>query len=64
MLTTLNISSTATVPFESEFHAELPGVEESKICTIYPYHITNIAAMPIYGNTLENLLQNQLTEGL
>ena len=27
-------------------------------------HMTNMAAMPIYGKNLKNLLQNQLTDDL
>ena len=35
-----------------------------KIYTNELGHMTNMAAMPIYGKNLKNLLQNQLTDDL
>ena len=51
MLTVLNILK-ATGPVETIFHVEPPGVEEAKICSNHPGHMTKMASMPIYGKNL------------
>ena len=35
-----------------------------KVCSRGLGHMTNIAAMPIYGNTLQKLLQNRKADDL
>ena len=61
--TFLNIfSSETTGPIEAKFHVAPPWDGGMKVC---PDHMTKMAAMPIYGNTLKNLLlQNQKTDDL
>ena len=51
ILTVLNILK-ATGPVETIFHVEPPGMEETKICSNYPGHMTKMASMPIYGKNL------------
>ena len=58
-----NMSSKATWPIKTKFHQELPGVEERKICSNHPGHMTNMAPMPIYGH-LQNCFQTQWTDCL
>ena len=35
-----------------KFYVESPRVEETKICSKHPGHMTNMASMPIYGKNL------------
>ena len=60
-----NISSAATEPFEAKFHMESPWDGGKKICSNGPGHMTKMAAMPIYGKNLKNLLlRNQKADDL
>ena len=43
-------------PIETKFHVEPPWDRETKVCSNGLGHMTNMAAMPIYGKTLKNLL--------
>ena len=53
-------SSENTGPIEVKFHVEPPWDGGTKVCSNGPVHMTNMAAMPIYGKNLKNLLlQNQ-----
>ena len=45
-----------TKPIEAKFHLYPPWAERTKVCSNGRDHITNMAAMPIYGKTLKNLL--------
>ena len=47
-MTISNISSKATGPNITKFLVEPPGVEEMKMFTNRPGHMTNMATMPIY----------------
>ena len=40
----------------SKFHVEPPWDGGTKSCSNDPGHMTNMAAMPIYGKNLKNLL--------
>ena len=52
-----NIFSTeTTLPIETKFHMEPPLHGGTKLCSNGPGHMTEMAAMPIYGKTLKNLL--------
>ena len=42
-----------TRPVEAKFHMEPPWDGGTKICSNGPGHMTNIAAMPIYGNNIK-----------
>ena len=53
MLSISNISSKATGPVETKFHVEPPWVEETKICSNSPGHMTSIATKNIYGKNLQ-----------
>ena len=44
--------SNPTGPIEAEFHVEPPLEGETKICSNGPGHMTEMAAMPIYGKKL------------
>ena len=55
MSTLSNISKT-TGPIEAKFHMESPSNRGTKVCSNGPDHMTKMAAMPIYGKTLKNLL--------
>ena len=60
MSTFSNISSETTLPIEATFHVEPPWDGGTKVCSNGPGHMTMMAAMPIYGKNLKNLLlQNQ-----
>ena len=41
---------------EAKFHVEPPWDGGMKLCSNGPDHMTSMAAMPIYGKTLKNLL--------
>ena len=43
-------------PTESKFHVEPPWDERMKDCSNSLGHLTHMAAMPINGKTLKNLL--------
>ena len=47
-----NISSKFTQPIITKFHIEPPEVEETKICSNCPGHMTNMATMPLYCKKL------------
>ena len=60
VLTFSNIfSSETTGPIEAKFHVEPPSDGGMKVSSNGPGHVTKMAAMPIYGKTLQNLLWNQ-----
>ena len=40
-------------PIETKFHVEFPWDGGMKICSNGPGHMTNMAAMPIYGKNLK-----------
>ena len=46
-------------PIKVKFHLEPPWEGGTKVYINVPGHMTKMAAMPIYGKTLKNLLQNQ-----
>ena len=48
-----HFSSETTGPIEIKFHLELPWDGATKICSNSPGHMTNMAAMPIYGKNLK-----------
>ena len=62
----LNIFSSETAgPIKVKFHMEPPWDGETKVCSNGPCHMTKMAAMPIYGKNLKNLLlRNQKTDDL
>ena len=49
-------SSETTGLIEAEFHVEPPCYGGTKDCSNGPGHMTKMAAMPIYGKNLKNLL--------
>ena len=53
MSTFSNISSETTVRIEAKFHVKPPWDEGTKVCSNGPGHMTNMAAMPIYGKNLK-----------
>ena len=59
------VSSETTGPIEAKLHVEPPWDRGTKVCSNGVGHMTNMAAMPIYGKTLKNLLlQNQKADDL
>ena len=51
----------ATKPIVTKFHFEPQGMEETKICSNLPCHMSSMATMPIYIKSVKNLLlQNGL----
>ena len=48
-----NFSSETTGPIASKFHIQLPGPLGKKSCSNGLGHMTNMAAMPIYGKNLK-----------
>ena len=40
-------------PIEAKFHVEPPWDRRTKVCSNGPGHMTNMAAMLIYGKTLK-----------
>ena len=48
-----NFSSETTGPIASKFHIQLPGPSGKKSCSNGLGHMTNMAAMPIYGKNLK-----------
>ena len=48
--------SETTGPIEAKFHVEPPWDRGTKVCSKGPGQMTKIAAMPIYGKKLKNLL--------
>ena len=46
-------SSETTWPIEVKFHVEPPWDRGTKVCSNGPGHMTNMAAMPIYGKNLK-----------
>ena len=52
-MTVLYISSKATEPVVTEFHVEPPGTEGTKVCLNGSGHMTNLAALPLYGKNLQ-----------
>ena len=59
-----NIFSSATAwPIKAKFYVEPPWEGGTKVCINGPGHMTKMAAMPIYGKNLKNLLlQNRLAD--
>ena len=49
---TFLLISKAIGPVVIKFHAEPPGTEGIKNCSNSSGHMTNMAAMPIYGKNL------------
>ena len=48
------------MPIKAKFYVEPPLEGGTKVCINCPGHMTKMAAMPIYGKNLQNLLlQNQ-----
>ena len=55
-----NIFSSETAwPIKAKFYVERPWEGGTKVFIYGPGHITKMAAMPIYGKNLKNLLQNK-----
>ena len=48
-----NFSSETTGPIATKFHIQPPGPFGKKRCSIGLGHMTNMAAMPIYGKNLK-----------
>ena len=59
MSTFSNIFSETTGPIEATFHMESPWDGGMKVCSNSPGYMTKVAAIPIYGKNLKNLLQNR-----
>ena len=58
-------SSETTGPIEAKFHIEPPWDRGRKVYSNGPGHMTKMAAMPIYGKNLKNLLlRNQKANDL
>ena len=54
------LSSETACPIKAKFYVEPPWEGGTNVCTNDPGHMTKMAAMPIYGKNLKNLLlQNQ-----
>ena len=52
-----NVFSLETArPIEAKFHVQPPWDGRNKVCSNGLGHMTNMAAMPIYGKTLKNLI--------
>ena len=59
------ISSETTGPIKAKFYVEPPWEGGTKVYMNGPGHMTKMAAMPIYGKNLKNLLfQNQTSYDL
>ena len=54
--------SESTGPIATKFHIQPPGPLGKKSYSNGLGHMTNMAAMPIYGKNLKNLLQNQIDQ--
>ena len=55
-----NVFSSETAwPIKAKFYVEPPWEGGTKVYINGPGHMTKMAAMPIYGKNLKNLLQNQ-----
>ena len=55
------ISSETAWPIKAKFYVESPWERGTKVYINGPNHMTKMAAMPIYGKNLKNLLlQNQI----
>ena len=52
-------SSETAWPIKAKFYVEPPWEGGTKVYINGPGHMTKMAAMPIYGKNLKNLLQNQ-----
>ena len=50
------LSNFFSLLIEANFHVAPPWDGGMKVCSNGPGHMTNMAAMPIYGKTLKNLL--------
>ena len=48
-----DFSSETAGPIVTKFHIEPPGTLGTKSCSNGPGHMTNMAAMPIYGKNLK-----------
>ena len=58
-------SSETTETIEAKFHMKPSWSGETKVCSNGPGHMKKMAAMPIYGKTLKNLLlRNQKADDL
>ena len=58
-----NIFSSETAwPIKAKFYVEPPWEGGTKVCINGPGHMTKMAAMPIYGKNLKNLLLNRWTD--
>ena len=58
-------SSEPTGLSEAKFHVEPPWDGGTKVCLNGPGHMTKVAAIPIYGKNLKNLLlRNQKADDL
>ena len=51
-----NIFSQTIGPSGDDLHMEPPWDGGTKVCSNGPGHMTKMAAMPIYGKSLQNLL--------
>ena len=59
------ISSNANRPVVTKFYTDPSGVEETKICSNRPGHMTNMAPHSYMVKTFEHFLhQNQLIDGV
>ena len=59
-----NISFENTGPIEAKFHLEPPWGSGTEVCSNDHGHMTKMAAMPICGRTVKNLLRNQKADDL
>ena len=51
-MTISNIFLKASESIVTNFHKELAGTEERKVCSNCRGHITNMATMPVHGKNL------------
>ena len=54
-----SISLETAGSIEAKFQMTSPWDGGTKVCSNGPGHMTKVAAMPIYGKNLKNLLRNQ-----
>ena len=57
-----NISSETAWPIKAKFYVEPPWEGGTKVCINGRGHMTKMAAIPIYGKNLKNLLQNRMAD--
>ena len=56
-----DFSSETTGPTATKFHRQPPGPLGQKTCSNGPGHVTNMAAMPLYGKNLKKIFFSRTT---